>query len=101
MRESRKLWLKIPKDTLTADTLKENLSYSKRMEIALAHKEGKCSTLVWKSKTIQQVCKSVKTAETRSLERGLEDSIYLSRIIQEIYSREDKIPVEVNDDSKT
>ena len=84
MRESRKLWLKIPKDTLTADTLKENLSYSKRMEIALVHKEGKCSTLVWKSETIQQVCKSVKTAYPRSLERGLEDSIYLSRIIQEI-----------------
>jgi hypothetical protein len=69
--------------------------------IALANKEGKCSPLVWKSKTIQQVCKSVKTAENRSLERGMEDSIFLARIIQEIYSCKEQISVEVNIDSKT
>ena len=69
--------------------------------IALANKEGKCAPLAWKSKTIQQVCKSVKTAETRSLERGMEDSIYLASIVQEIYSSRDQIPVEVNIDSKT
>ena len=63
--------------------------------IALANKEGKCSLLVWKSKTIQQVCKSVKTAETISLERGIEDSIYLAKIIQEIYSCKEQISVEV------
>ena len=60
--------------------------------------------MAWKSKTIQQVCKSVKTAETRSLERGMEDSIYIARMIREIYSGnvgEDQITVEVKIDSKT
>ena len=69
--------------------------------IGLANKDGNCAPLAWKSKTLQQVCKSVKTAETRSLERGLEDSIYMARIIQEIYSYNQQIPVEVNIDSKT
>ena len=69
--------------------------------IGLANKDGNCAPLAWKSKTLQQVCKSVKTAETRSLERGLEDSIYMARIIQEVYSYNQQIPVEVNIDSKT
>ena len=72
--------------------------------VALANKEGVCSPLAWKSKTIQQVCKSVKTAETRSLEKGMEDSIYLARIIKEIYSglvSTNQIPIEINIDSKT
>ena len=51
--------------------------------IGLVNEKGACAPLLWKSKTIQQVCKSVKTAETRSLERGVEDGIYLARIIKE------------------
>ena len=69
--------------------------------IALSNENGDCSPLIWKSKTIQQVCKSVKSAETRSLEKGMEDGIYLAQIIQEIYETSEKIPVEVNTDSKT
>ena len=72
--------------------------------IVLANESGKFSPLVWKSKTIQQVCKSVKSAETRSLERGLEDGIYLARIVKEIYSgevSEKQIQVEAKTDSKT
>ena len=38
--------------------------------ICLANKTGDCAPIRWKSKTFQQVCKSLKTAETRSLERG-------------------------------
>ena len=72
--------------------------------IALTNQVGNASPLIWKSKTIQQVCKSVKTAETRSLERGVEDAIYLARMLQEIYTgqvSEDQIPVDVKIDSKT
>ena len=72
--------------------------------IVLANNAGKCNPLFWKSKTIQQVCKSVKSAETRSLERGMEDSIYLARMVQEIYSgkvSEDQISVDIKIDSKT
>ena len=72
--------------------------------IGLVNANGVCAPLAWKSKTIQQVCKSVKTAETRSLERGMEDSIYLVRIIKEIYSgkvSKAQLPVIINIDSKT
>ena len=69
----------------------------------LANSQGMVSPLNWKSKTIQQVCKSVKSAETRSLEQGLEDTIYTSRIISEIMTGKicSKIPVEHKIDSKT
>ena len=50
----------------------------------LVNSQGMASPLNWKSKTLQQVCKSVKSAETRSLEQGLAYSIYTSRIISEI-----------------
>ena len=69
--------------------------------IGLCNSDGDCAPLVWKSKTIQQVCKSVKSAETRSLEKGMEDGIYLARTIQEIYGSQKIIPVVVNTDSKT
>ena len=72
--------------------------------IALGNEKGEVSPLSWKSKTIQQVCKSVKTAETRSLERGLEDSIHLARMIKEIFTgkvSEAQLPVDVRIDSKT
>ena len=69
----------------------------------LANSQGMVSPLNWKSKTIQQVCKSVKSTETRSLEQGLEDSIYTSRIISEILTGKtgNHIPVEHRIDSKT
>ena len=69
----------------------------------LSNSQGLVSPLNWKSKTIQQVCKSVKSAETRSLEQGLEDSIYTSRIISEIMTGKtgSHIPVEHRIDSKT
>ena len=64
--------------------------------------QGLASPLSWKSKTIQQVCKSVKSAETRSLEQGMEDSIYTSRMIHEVMTGNlGQIPVEHKIDSKT
>ena len=72
--------------------------------LCIANGAGGCSPLAWKSKTIQQVCKSVKTAETRSLERGMEDAIYIARMINEFFSgnvSEDQIEVEAKIDSKT
>ena len=69
----------------------------------LANSQGMVSPLNWKSKTIQQVCKSVKSAETRSLEQGMEDTIYTSRIISEIMTGKvgGHIPIEHRIDSKT
>lgn len=69
----------------------------------LANSQGMVSPLNWKSKTIQQVCKSVKSAETRSLEQGMEDTIYTSRIFSEIMTEKvgGHIPIEHRIDSKT
>ena len=52
------------------------------------------------------MCKSVKTAETRSLDVGIEDSLYLARTVYEIYNgRSGKEPgqisVTLKIDSKT
>ena len=69
----------------------------------LVNPQGLASPLNWKSKTIQQVCKSVKSAETRSLEQGLEDSIFTARIISEVMTGKPgkQVPVEHKIDSKT
>ena len=68
----------------------------------LTSPQGLASPLSWKSRTIQQVCKSVKSAETRSLEQGMEDSIYTARIIHEVMTgKPGYIPVEQKIDSKT
>ena len=73
--------------------------------IFLMNENGLCSPLAWKSKTIQQVCKSGKSAETRSLDLGMEDCIFMSKIISEFYfgKYDDNIhiPVEMRIDSKT
>ena len=66
----------------------------------------RCVPLAWKSKTIQQVCKSVKTAETRSLDNGVEDSVYLARTVNEIFTgksgkQSGQIGVNLKIDSKT
>ena len=45
--------------------------------LLLVNGKGDCNILGWKSKTIRQVFKSVKFAETRSLENGMEECILL------------------------
>ena len=71
--------------------------------VVLANKDGESNPIIWKSKTIQQVSKSIKSAETRSLERGMEDAIYLARMVEEVHTgivSENQIPVEMKIDSK-
>ena len=49
------------------------------------------------------MCKSVKSAETRSLDLGMDESIYISRTLPEIYtgSTGGHIPIHMKIDSKT
>ena len=66
--------------------------------------EKKVAPLLWKSKSIRQVCKSAKTAETRSFEKTLEDAIYFARSLREIYTGErsiSQLPVQMLTDSKS
>ena len=54
--------------------------------VFLCNKEKECMPIHWKAKTIRKVCKSTKTAETRAAEQAVDDSIYLGRMLHEMYS---------------
>ena len=46
---------------------------------------GLANVVSWKVKKIARVCRSVKSAETRALEDGLDDAIHTARLVQETY----------------
>ena len=66
-----------------------------------------CFILSWKTKRIPRVCRSVKSAETRSLDDGLDDAIHTARILKEVYTgtinlkQPKQIPVTALTDSKS
>ena len=72
--------------------------------IALCDKDGNFSPIHWKSKVIDRVAQDAKTAETLALEAALDDAIFITKTISEIYTGnpdENNIPIVVNDDSKS
>ena len=46
---------------------------------------SKANIFSWKTKKISRVCRSVKGAETRALENGLDEAIHFARMTKEIY----------------
>ena len=46
---------------------------------------SKANLFSWKTKKISRICRSVKGAETRSLETGLDEAIHFARMVREIY----------------
>ena len=65
--------------------------------------EMKVNPLCWKAKSIPTVCKSPKASETRAADKAMEEGIFVSRTISEIYTGdrgESQIPVTVLTDSK-
>ena len=46
----------------------------------------KTSIVSWKTKKIVRVCRSVKSAETRALEDGIDEAVHTARIMSEVYS---------------
>ena len=72
--------------------------------IVLCDSDGNFNPLHWKSKVIDKVTPDVKTAETIALETALDDAIYMSKMISEIYTGDSetfKIPIVINEDSKS
>ena len=49
---------------------------------------SKCNAFSWKTKKIARICCSVKGAETRALENGLDEAIHFARMVHEIYEGE-------------
>ena len=72
--------------------------------ILLCDKKGNFNPLHWKSKVMDKVTPDIKTAETIALELAVDDAIYMSKIISEIYTgnpNSHKIPIVINEDSKS
>jgi hypothetical protein len=67
----------------------------------------KVNIFSWKTKKISRICRSVKGAETRSLENGLDESIHFARMFKEIYEGKvnlrspKQIPVRAATDNKS
>ena len=65
------------------------------------------SVASWKTRKIPRVCRSVKSAETRALEDGIDEAVNTARVIHEIYTGEidlknpKQIPVHAKTDSKS
>ena len=51
-------------------------------------KSSKCTVFSWKTKRISRICRSVKAAETRALENGLDEAVHFARMVHEIYEGE-------------
>ena len=49
-------------------------------------KTEKVNVFSWKTKKIARICRSVKGAETRALENGLDEAVHYARMVHEIYS---------------
>ena len=72
--------------------------------LLLCDSQGNFNPLHWKSKVIDKVTPDIKTAETIALEIALDDAIYMSKLISEIYTGDQgshKIPIVINEDSKS
>ena len=69
-------------------TLEENLETKSIMGsfIALSNEDSSINPLNWKSKVIDKVAPDTKTAETLALETSMDDAIYLSKMLREIYT---------------
>ena len=51
-------------------------------------RSSKCNVFSWKTKRISRICRSVKAAETRALESGLDEAVHYARMVHEIYEGE-------------
>ena len=70
-------------------------------------KSGLANIISWKVKKIPRVCRSVKSAETRALEDGLDEAVHTARLMFETYTgvmnlkKPEQIPVIAKTDSKS
>ena len=66
--------------------------------------ETKVCPVGWKSKVIQTVCKSAKAAETRALDKCVEESVYVARCLEQILTGkrgQAQVPVHMRTDSES
>ena len=70
-------------------------------------KNAKVNLLSWKTRKIPRICRSVKAAETRALDDGIDDAVNTARLFKEVYNgvidlrNPDQLPVVVKIDNKS
>ena len=70
-------------------------------------KTQKTCVVSWKTRKIPRICRSVKSAETRALEDGIDDAVHTARVIHEIFTGKidlrnpHQLPVIAKTDSKS
>ena len=71
--------------------------------ICIANDKFSVNPLSWKSKIIEKVATDIKSAETLSLESAVDNAVFLSSMLKELYSKQIKktnLPIIINEDSK-
>ena len=82
-------------------------STEERVVLVENPKTGLTYIVSWKVKKIPRVCRSVKSAETRALEDGLDEAVHTARLVFETYTggvnlkKPQQIPVIAKTDSKS
>ena len=79
-------------------------SVAGKMIFMTDEEETNVNPLYWKGKTIPQVSKSAKSAETRAMDICADDAVDLARVIKQIYTGlkgRAQIPVTMKSDSKS
>ena len=72
--------------------------------IVIADTKGNFNPIHWKSKIIDKVTPDIKTAETVALETALDDAIYITKVLSEMYTGDIntfRLPIVINEDSKS
>jgi hypothetical protein len=69
--------------------------------VLMADEDGKCCTISWQARKIKRVVRSTLAAEALALQEGLEDSIYVKRMLQEIMNLDGNIPIVAYNDNRS
>ena len=64
--------------------LPDSVSSSLGYVIFMADCNGKCSTISWRSNKIRRICRSTLAAESMALIEGLEESLYIQSVLDEL-----------------
>ena len=72
--------------------------------VFLSNEKDEINPIHWKTKVIERVAEDTKTAETLALETAVDDAVYLSNMIAEVYLGkvgEPGLPLIIKEDSKS
>ena len=72
--------------------------------ILLTNTDNEFNPVHWKTKVIERVAEDIKSAETLALESAVDDALYISKMLTEIYTDKvdhQSLPLVIKEDSKS